>query len=869
MLRLLALTLAAATAPAHLAGSVASGTAAADFPLVRDGRAATLVVSSADSKVVTLAAHDLARDITTITGVTPAIVTTPCRTGPSEPTSATPHTPRPRQGQETPPHTGALSTPRGEQSIRGCDLPSTTPRVLIGTLGCAPAIDAFVATGALDISDLRGAWESFLIATLPPSAAPQPTLVIVGSDRRGTAFGVYELSQQIGVSPWHWWADVPPEKRAELLIPAGARRFGPPSVKYRGIFLNDEDWGLQPWAAKTFEPEHGDIGPRTYAKIFELLLRLKANTLWPAMHACTRPFNADPRHAELADDYAIVMGSSHAEPMLRNNVGEWPRDRHADYNYMTNRNDVRTYWEERVRTNARYENLWTLGMRGIHDSAIQGATADAERMAVLEQVFADQRAMLAAHVPSHRRPAPTHHPNSVPAPSPTVEEIPQIFCAYKEVLALYRQGLRVPDDVTIVWPDDNFGYVRNFATPDERTRSGGFGVYYHLSYLGRPLAYLWLNTTPPALIWSEMTKSYAHGADRVWIVNVGDLKPAEIGTEFFLRLAWDINQWDENAQPAFLREWAAREFGSSDAEEIAAVLGEFYTLNFARKPEHLQWWLPFRAHDPTNHDPAQVRTSDFTDADITARLAAFAALRARTDRLIARLPRPRHDAFFQLVAYPVHGAALANVRYFLGERGEIAAAHAADAQLRELTHRYNEEIAGGKWRGFMRQEPADEQWRSMRIAPWSPPESPRAALSAPTGQIAIAAADAKHRAGETVSVAGLGRTGRAVTLSRGAELVFTFDATAPAYELTLELLPTHPLRGDTLSVAIALNENDAGILALPVRDGGREWAQGVLTGFRPLTVRLHLEHSGLQTLHLRGLDAGVVLDRIVLTPAQP
>lgn len=778
---------------------------ATPFPLVANHHAATLVTSPADHEVAAIAAADLADDITRITGVRPDITATPFQQG--------------------------------------------GPLVLIGTLGRHPLIDALVATGALDVGNLAGAWESFVIATLD---APYPgvpsALVIVGSDRRGTAYGVYELSQQIGVSPWHWWADVTPEPRAELLLPSGLRRFGPPSVKYRGIFLNDEDWGLQPWAAQTFEPAHGDIGPKSYAKVFALLLRLKANTLWPAMHACTRPFNAEPRHAQLADAYGIVMGSSHAEPLLRNNVGEWSAPPEA-YNYVTNREGVRAYWAERVRTNGRYENLYTIGMRGIHDSAIQGTTSDAQRITVLKQVFADQRALLA------------------PA-------APQVFCAYKEVLDLYRQGLRVPDDVTIVWPDDNFGYVRNVAAPAERSRPGSFGVYYHISYLGRPLAYLWLNTTPPALIWAEMKKAHAHGADRVWIVNVGDLKPAELGTEFFLRLAWDIDTWGPDAQPAFLRDWAARDFGPDHAEGIADLMARYYQLNFQRRPEHLQWWLP-------KEEP---RASDLTAAEIDARLAAFAVLRADARRIAARLPASRQDAFTQLVAYPVHSSALANLRCFAGEEGDVATAQAADADLRELTRWFNEGTAGGKWRGFMRLEPADDDWKSMRIASWIPRTfPPKPVVTAPAWIRRWSAADFSIKQNRPsvawTHVPGLGRSGRAMTvlpfdaatpapLATGPYLGYVFDLAAPtACQLQLDVLPTHPLiPGRGLRVAIAVDDAPPQELVIAVADGSPAWAQGVLANRLRSTVTLPALAAGSHCLKLFMVDAGVVLDTLTLTP---
>ena len=802
--------------------------AAAPFPLVANGHAATLVISPADHQVAALAAADLATDIAFVTGLRPATTATP--------------------------------------------FPANGPLVLIGTLGRHPLIDGLVATGALAIGDLSGAWESFLITTITnPYPGVPSALVIVGSDRRGTAFGIYELARQIGVSPWHWWADVTPDLKTELLIPDGTRRFGPPSVKYRGLFLNDEDWGLQPWAAQTFEPENGGIGPKTYAKVFELLLRLKANTLWPAMHACTQPFNADPRNARLADDYAIIMGSSHAEPMLRNNVREWTAP-HDAYNYVTNRDGVLAYWAERVRTNGRYDNLYTLGMRGIHDSAIQGTTTDAQRITVLEQVFADQRVLLGARPPSVaiiRSPDGTRSPSDSP---PTDNLPPQIFCAYKEVLDLYRQGLRVPDDVTIVWPDDNFGYIRSFAAPAERTRAGGFGIYYHISYLGRPLAYLWLNTTPPALIWSEMKKARAHGADRVWIVNVGDLKTAEIGTEFFLRLAWNIDAWGPDAQPAFLQQWAVREFGADHATAIADMLARYYQLNFRRRPEHLQWWLP-------KEEP---RASDLSDVEIEARLQAFATLRAHADRLAALLPAARRDAFTQLVAYPIHGSALANLRYFAGEKRDFNSARAADADLLELTRQYNEELAGGKWRGFMHLEPADDDWKSMRIAPWAPRAFPPKTSPTPlefTQQ--WDAADFSRKTDQLGAawtvIPGLGRSARAVTILPFDALSSANPHNAPhldydfqlpeggAYLLRLEFLPTHPLApGRGLRLAVAVNDAAPQEVVVKVPDGSPDWARGVLDNTVRLEIPLPVLPAGSHCLKVYMVDAGVVLDSLSL-----
>jgi hypothetical protein len=735
-------------------------------------------------------------------------------------------------------------------------LGSASALVIAGIVGQSKLLDRLVADGKIDLTQLSGAWESFIISVVSkPFPGVEQALVIAGSDRRGAIYGLYEISGMIGVSPWVWWADVAPRKQPILEMAAGTRRFGPPSVKYRGIFINDEDWGLQPWAAKTFEPETGDLGPKTYAKIFELLLRLKANVVWPGMHPTTRAFNYYPRNKEVADAYGIVMGSSHAEPMLRNNVDEWTAPK-KDYNYVTNREGVLRYWEQRVVENSRYENIYTLGMRGIHDSNMQGPTTDAERIRVLETVFADQRALITRHV------------------QPEIEQVPQMFCAYKEVLGLYRLGLRVPDDVTIVWPDDNFGYVRNFAAPVERQRSGGFGVYYHLSYLGRPLSYLWLCTTPPALIWEEMHKAYEHGADRMWIANVGDLKPAEIATEFFLQMAWDINRWRPDNLSDFLPSWATREFGSEHAQELAALLADYYLLNFQRKPEHLQWWLPRQPRRP----------SEFTDTEVATRLATFSRLRLRTHMLREKIPAALRDAFYQLVYYPIIGSSLANDRFFEGEKGNAAAALAADSQLKAETRFFNEELAGGKWRGIIALEPADSDWASMRIAPWSPPTTPRTPVPSPAADtfIALPAADFVNRtAGNGAAwtvMPGLGRTGKAVTtlptnvapLAPAAatsaprlDYTLTFPA-AGEFQLHLHLLPTHAISGSALRLAIALDEAAPQIVSLEIGDGGPDWSRGVLDAVRIATTKLSVPKPGHHTLRVYAIDPGIVLDKLVV-----
>ncbi|TFW34903.1 glycosyl hydrolase 115 family protein [Massilia horti] len=790
---------------------------ARDFALVSRTAAAPLMYDQADAAVVAHAVRDLAADVERVTGRRPEV----------------------------------------KNSLQQAP---ATPVVLVGTLGGSVA-DALASSGKIDPTALHGAWESFIIATVE---APMPgvprALAIIGSDPRGTAFGVYELSQAIGVSPWYWWADVAPARKDALYVAAGTRRLGPPSVKYRGIFLNDEDWGMQPWAAKTFEPEHGGIGPKTYTRLFELLLRLKANTLWPAMHPGTPPFNSNPANAALAGEYAIVMGSSHAEPMLRNNVGEW-KEPAAAYNYLTNRDGVLKYWDERLATNGSYENFYTLGMRGIHDSHMQGPKTDPERVGLLQKIFADQRALLESRV------------------NPQVEQVPQLFCAYKEVLGLYRQGLEVPDDVTIMWPDDNFGYVRNFANAQERKRAGGFGVYYHLSYLGAPMSYLWLSTTPPALVWEEMNRAYDAGAQRIWIANVGDLKPAEINTEFFLQMAWDIKRWRADNLPQFLTEWAGREFGAAHASEIADIMAGYYRLNYRRRPEHLQWWLP----------KEQPRASGWTVDEAAERLAQFTRLRERVEALAPRIGEDKRDAWFELVAYPVTAAALANQRFIEGERGNLAAARAADARLDKLTDYWNTDLAGGKWRHMMAQEPADRQWPSFRLAKWTPPGYASEPPAPATMRSTVLAADRfdARRAGASARwqlVPGLGHTGAgAMTLFPATAAPvhpgrIALDAPRLSYRVRLDagearaevhLIPTYPNAGSVLRLAVALDDGPVRLVELEVKDGGKEWAQGVLDNVRTVSAALGTVAAGQHTLHLYGVESGVVVDKLVLTQPLP
>ena len=352
--------------------------------------------------------------------------------------------------------------------------------IIVGTIGQSDLIDK----AGVDLSPIKNKKEAFLLAV-----SSTGKLVIAGSDKRGTAYGVMELSRLIGVSPWEWWADATPAKKEIFQLPASYRNMQSPSVEYRGIFINDEDWGLTPWSWQTYEPSDvkGQIGPKTHERIFELLLRLRANTFWPAMHGCSVPFYFTPGNKEVADKFGIFIGTSHCEPMMRNTNGEWKRDGVGEYDYVHNSAHVLSFWEQRVKEVAGLDNLYTLGMRGVHDGAMNGAKTIEEQKAVLTKVLRDQRDLLTKYV------------------NKDVTQVPQVFIPYKEVLDVYHAGLQVPDEVTLMWCDDNYGYIRHFPTAEERARKGGNGVYYHVSYWGRPHDYLWLGTAHPSLVYQQMS----------------------------------------------------------------------------------------------------------------------------------------------------------------------------------------------------------------------------------------------------------------------------------------------------------------------------------------------------------------------------
>lgn len=572
----------------------------------------------------------------------------------------------------------------------------TGPAVIVGTVGGSALIRRLSEAGKIDTAPLEGAWERYLIQTVAnPLPGIRKALVIAGSDRRGAAYGLFTLSELIGVSPWYWWADVPVKKHAALHVDAPPTYSQTPSVRYRGIFLNDEDWGLTPWASQTFEPERGNIGPRTYAKVCELLLRLKANYLAPAMHPVSTSFNQIPENKLVADTFAIVMGSTHCEPLLLNTASEWDTQTMGPWNYDKNKEGINRVLTQRVRENSPYENVYTLALRGLHDGAMSTTLPMHEKVRMLQQALLDQRRILAENID---RP---------------VETVPQAFTPYKEVLEIYSNGLELPDDITIVWPDDNYGYMKRLSGVREQRRTGRSGVYYHVSYLGVPHSYLWFSTTPPSLMYEELRKAYDTTADRLWLVNCGDLKGSEMQVSLFLDMAWDIGRFTADNVVSYPARWLAGIFGEAYYDRLEAMTREHLRLAFPRKPEYMGWGYHWNRFD---HNCEQLTDTDFSFTnydEAQRRLEAYRQLGARAEALLHEIGDEARPAFYQLVYYPLRGAELMNRMTLGGQRNRWYARQGRAAtnavrdevqrcydSLQVITRGYNS-LLGGKWNHMM------------------------------------------------------------------------------------------------------------------------------------------------------------------------
>ncbi|HBF33737.1 TPA: hypothetical protein DDW35_04165, partial [Candidatus Sumerlaeota bacterium] len=616
---------------------VSENPASGAFPLVQNKKAAPIYLDKADHVGVLRAANDLQADIERVTGVKAELTTTTA--------------------------------------------PAAKSVVIVGTLGKSPLVDGLVKSGKIKTDAISGKWESFIIATVKkPLSGVDQALVIVGSDKRGTIYGIYEISEQIGVSPWYWWADVPAQHHDVLAIKSGTYVQGPPAVKYRGIFINDEDPCLGGWSREKF----GGVNSKMYTHMFELILRLRGNYLWPAMWG--KAFNEDdPENPRLADEYGVVMGTSHHEPMMRAQQ-EWTK-KHAQYgngqwNYLTNEAGLKKFWADGIERNKNYENLVTMGMRGDGDMAMPDAGGIEANKKLLERIMADQQDIIAKHLNSD------------------VSKVPQLWAIFTEVQKYYDAGLKIPEDVTLLFTDDNVGSLRRLPSAEDRKRRGGSGIYFHMDMNGGPFSYKWLNSNPLPKIWEQMNLAMEYGADRIWIVNVGDLKPLEVPIEFFLRMAWNPKAVDKDKIAEYQRRWAEREFGKEHAAEIADIVSKYAKYNNWRKPE----LLTSKTFSLVNYREAERVSQAWNDILIKA------------EKVNDVLPQNQRDAFYQLALHPIRACGNLTELYIAAGRNELfasqrrASANAEAVRVRELFKKdqeisdyYNKTLAGGKWSHMMDQ----------------------------------------------------------------------------------------------------------------------------------------------------------------------
>ena len=705
--------------------------------------------------------------------------------------------------------------------------------------------------------------------------AENGNLYIKGSDDHGLAYGILEVSRLLGVSPWEWWADAKPKHLDGFNLKDGYRNEQAPSVEFRGIFINDEDWGLMPWSGKTYEPSDikGHIGPKTNARIFELLLRLRANTYWPAMHECTKPFFLTQGNREVAQQYGIYIGGSHCEPMASSTAGEWPARGKGQYDFVHNKENVLQFWEDRVKEVAKQPILYTIGMRGVHDGAMQGAKTVKEQKTVLDSVLKAQRELLGKYVDKD------------------VTQVPQLFVPYKEVLDVYHAGLQVPEDVCLVWCDDNYGMVRHFPTAAERARKGGNGIYYHVSYWGRPHDYLWLGTFSPSLMYQQMSMAWHKGIQKFWILNVGDIKPAEYQIELFLDMAWNMNSIypGDSADKDLLpnNDWLAqhemnfwtREFGKQLAEKMLPVMQESYRLAYIRKPE----FLGNTRCEERDKKYSIISDLPWSEQYINNRLADYKKLADESERIekmlnkaIAKgnLPKERKDEFYQLFKYPVQAAAQMNNKLLYGQlarhgketskdggAGYWAKSDAAYDSIVNLTRIYNQGYYNrGKWNRIMDFEPRKQP--VFRRVPHT--EATQPMVKMPEYIAKWNATDAT--VGHPAAWYGLGYEGKAAGIVRNQEIGFGFEGKkVKGDSVTIEVrwVPTHPVV-NKLRFALSLDGGNPVVKEYQTKGRSEQWKVNTLQCQARVRIQLPIAKLKKHLLSIKALDDGMVLDQVYL-----
>ena len=783
------------------------------FGLVENGKSAPVVLGQNDFPGVKTVAEWFVNDINLVTGHTPAI------------------------------------------SFANSSLPEEL--ILVGTLGKNELIDELIRSGKIDVADIEGQWErSFTEVVENPFPGVKKALVLAGSDKRGTIYAMLNLSREMGVSPWYWWADVPVEKKDQLYVKAGRWVTESPKVKYRGIFLNDEEPALGNWAREKF----GGINHKFYAHVFELILRLRGNFMWPAMWGKAF-YDDDPANGPLADKLGIVMSTSHHEPLGRAQA-EWHKYGSGPWDYTKNKEVLSDFWQKGMERNKDWETIVTVGMRGDGDEAMSEGT----NIALLENIVKDQRKII----------------SDVTGKKP--EETPQVWALYKEVQDYYDNGMRVPDDVTLLLCDDNWGDVRKLPDVNAPKHEGGFGMYYHFDYVGGPRNYKWINVTQIQRVWEQMNLTYSHGVDRIWVVNVGDLKPMEYPISFFLDMAWDPTQFNPNNLKNYIEAWCAEQFGDNYAAEAARILNQYTKFNHRVTPELLN----ARTYSLENYNEFERVRNEYRDL-------AFDAL-----RLYNLIPNAYKDAFDQLVLFPTNATAnLYEMYYAVAKNKQLIADNDVEANYwadvvetcfkrdSALTVHYNQQIAGGKWNHMMDQVRIGYRyWQEPRQSTMPAVErlkipevlNEELAFKEADGYVSIEAENYQKAKGtETINwqvIPDLGKTASAVT---------TFPQNAypiDEEEVYLEYAVVFASTGDfevNVLVSPTLNFNaNKGLRYAVSFDGEPEQVVNINGKYRgelgpwqanriiKTTTNHKINKAGLHRLRIRVLEPGIVLQKIMI-----
>ena len=786
------------------------------FPIVGNGGNAVFIVDANDAEVVTTVSNCVIKDIKTITGKQLGI----------------------------------------RNNVREGDLP-----IIAGTIGQSDILDNLIANEKVDTTGLTGVWEAYSLQLVQnPTENISQALVIMGGTPRGTAYGLFEISRRIGVSPYVWWADVEPAPMSCIYVSGDRTNVEKPSVKYRGLFINDEDWALLPWAKKTIDASYNNIGPNTYEKVMELLLRLRANCLWPAKHGSSRAFWSMEENKRLAKAWAIVMSSG--DSMLRDNLWEWPRfksgNNSSNFTFATNPQGCYDYWAKRAGEARDYEGIYDIGMRGLQDVALLGYEGQAAQLQGLRDIIAAQREIITDSLGG----------------DPT--KVPQIYIPYKEALVLYNAGLKIPDDVTMCWVDDNYAYIRQLPTANERKRSGGHGIYYHLSYLGNPCSYIWLSTISPSLISYELSKAYENGMQRFWMVNVGDIKPAEVEFEFCMELAWNVNSWTPDKAWQFSRWWAEKTFGADFADEMGEIRLEHYRLAAQSKPETV-WHL------------------SFTIPEMEQRIKDYQALAVRVQNLEASIPERLKDAYFELFSYPIIATAAQNIKaygaklsfWYAGLGDHIRAmkyanlARTSYSDIVYLTNIFNTQTAGGKWNGMMDKSPNASDTGSQFGMPYAATASDVNSAKGEIpdeGYIYVQSDSYTNSRGDWKTLENLGVGDKSITVwpidyttytttnarSRAPYVEYTLPMEKGKYQIFVRCLPTFPITtSNDLCVGMAIGAGTITSKSIKCSAETNIWSDNVMHGYSEARFSYNATTAKDVAFRFYAMNPAIVISQIV------